>query len=95
MPFVIQCPHPACRKYMLLEDDTRGTIVPCMVCKKPLNVDEVLAPQRPPIREGPPRREVPPSREAHDVRICPQCSSRMRVAPTAARVRCPKCQTVF
>jgi len=82
MPFVIQCPHPACKKFILLEDEARGTTLPCLLCKNPLNVDEVLS-------------QGSAKSESQDVRTCPKCAARMRVATSATRVRCPKCQTVF
>lgn len=39
MPFRVQCPHADCKKFMLLEDDVRGTTVPCLVCTRPIKVD--------------------------------------------------------
>lgn len=83
MPFRLQCPQANCRKFMLLEDEARGTIVDCLVCKQSLNVAEVLA------------ADAPAAKKEQEIRTCPQCSSRMRVAPNAPRVRCPKCRTVF
>lgn len=46
MPFIVQCPDAACRKFMLLEDDQREETVACLVCKKPFDVEhseEVIA----------------------------------------------------
>lgn len=71
MPFRVQCPHGECRKFMLVEDDARGTTIPCLVCEKPIEV------------------------AADNVRVCPHCSARMRVSPTANKVKCPSCQRVF
>ena len=40
MVFAVQCPEPKCRKYMLVEEEDRGKIVLCMVCKTPIRVGE-------------------------------------------------------
>jgi hypothetical protein len=39
MPFIVQCPHAECRKYMLLEDEVRGTTVICLLCSRAIRVD--------------------------------------------------------
>lgn len=83
MPFRIRCPHKDCRKYQLLEDDTRGGSVECLVCKKTIDVDAALA------------EDSAEPKKDQEVRKCPRCGARMRVSSSAARVRCPKCQTVF
>jgi hypothetical protein len=38
MVFAVQCPEPKCRKFMLVEEDDRGKIVPCLICKTPIRV---------------------------------------------------------
>jgi hypothetical protein len=38
MVFAVQCPDPKCRKYMLVEEQDRGTVVPCLICKTPIRV---------------------------------------------------------
>ena len=38
MVFAVQCPEPNCRKYMLVEEDDRGKVVPCLICKTPIRV---------------------------------------------------------
>jgi hypothetical protein len=38
MVFAVQCPEPSCRKYMLVEEEDRGKIVPCLICKTPIRV---------------------------------------------------------
>jgi hypothetical protein len=38
MVFAVQCPEPRCRKYMLVEEQDRGTVVPCLICKTPIRV---------------------------------------------------------
>jgi hypothetical protein len=38
MVFAVQCPEPRCRKYMLVEEHDRGTVVPCLICKTPIRV---------------------------------------------------------
>lgn len=34
MPFIQPCPYADCGKFMLLEDEARGTQVQCLVCKR-------------------------------------------------------------
>lgn len=36
--FAVQCPNPKCRKYMLVEEQDRGGIVPCLLCKTAIRV---------------------------------------------------------
>jgi hypothetical protein len=38
MVVAVQCPEPRCRKYMLVEEEDRGKIVPCLICKTPIRV---------------------------------------------------------
>lgn len=38
MVFAVQCPEPTCRKFMLVEEEDRGKIVPCLICKTPIRV---------------------------------------------------------
>jgi hypothetical protein len=38
MVFAVQCPEPRCRKYMLVEEQDRGTVVACLICKTPIRV---------------------------------------------------------
>lgn len=38
MVFAVQCPEPKCRKFMLVEEDDRGNVVPCLICKTPIRV---------------------------------------------------------
>jgi hypothetical protein len=38
MVFAVQCPEPKCRKYMLVEEHDRGTVVTCLICKTPIRV---------------------------------------------------------
>jgi hypothetical protein len=70
MPFIVQCPHADCRRYMLLEDEVRGTTVNCLLCTKPIRVDtsgshhgppgnKPAAPAAPPPR-NPPAAPPPP-----------------------------------
>ena len=41
MVFAVQCPEPKCRKYMLVEEHDRGTVVPCLICKTPIRVGAI------------------------------------------------------
>jgi hypothetical protein len=36
--FAVQCPNPKCRKFMLVEEQDRNTVVPCLLCKTPIRV---------------------------------------------------------
>jgi hypothetical protein len=38
MVFAVQCPEPKCRKFMLVEEHDRGTVVLCLICKTPIRV---------------------------------------------------------
>jgi hypothetical protein len=38
MVFAVQCPEPKCRKFMLVEEEDRGNVVPCLICKSPIRV---------------------------------------------------------
>jgi len=38
MVFAVQCPEPKCRKYMLVEEEDRGNVVACLICKTPIRV---------------------------------------------------------
>ena len=36
--FAVRCPAPTCRKYMLVEDADRGTVVNCLICKAAIQI---------------------------------------------------------
>ena len=38
MVSAVRCPAATCRKYMLVEDGDRGTVVRCLICKAPIKV---------------------------------------------------------
>jgi hypothetical protein len=38
MVSAVRCPNPKCQKYMLVEPDDRGKVVPCLICKQPIKV---------------------------------------------------------
>jgi hypothetical protein len=38
MVFAVRCPAARCRKYMLVEEADRGRVVPCLVCRQPVQV---------------------------------------------------------
>jgi len=40
MVFAIQCPNAKCRKFMLVEEQERGKIVTCLLCKEPIKVGD-------------------------------------------------------
>lgn len=52
MVFAVRCPNPQCRKYMLVELHDLGKLVPCLVCKQPIQVPAAV-PQAAPLK---PRR---------------------------------------
>jgi hypothetical protein len=99
MTFIVQCPHPDCRKYMLLEDAARGTKVDCLICRKKIEVDSSGSgdrqkapplPQRPPPRPSPSGisretagSETPPPVVRQKIVNCPQCSAPLRLPPEA------------
>jgi hypothetical protein len=36
--FAVQCPSPACKKFMLVEAHQQNQVVPCLICKTPIKV---------------------------------------------------------
>jgi hypothetical protein len=38
MVFAVRCPEPKCRKYMLVEETDQGKVIPCLICKAPIQV---------------------------------------------------------
>lgn len=48
MVFAVQCPNPKCKKYMLVEDHDRNSVVGCLICKTAIRVGS------PPARPGTP-----------------------------------------
>lgn len=101
MPFIAQCPHPACRKFQLLEDALRGAVTHCLLCKQPLRVREgaagpqteaVAAPPvgaAQPIGGAPPIRTAPPVSAAPPIRTAPPVNT--APPPRAGVAHCPKC----
>jgi hypothetical protein len=56
MVFAVQCPNPACRKYMLVEERDRNKVVNCLICKTPIRVGASPAPLPRSSRPTPPPR---------------------------------------
>ena len=95
MPFITQCPHPDCDKFMLMEDEMQGTVVRCLICKRPIEFDppeggmpeddivELEAAEEPPIDSGP----------AFHVGKCPKCGTPLRVPRGQEKqaVQCTEC----
>jgi hypothetical protein len=54
MVFAVQCPNPKCKKYMLVEDHERNSVVACLLCKTSIKVGT------PPPRTS---RPTPPPRK--------------------------------
>ena len=88
MPFITQCPHPDCGKFMLMEEETRGTTVPCLVCKQPIELEPIIldSPEEVPLAQPMPD---PPSR--FRVRDCPKCKRPIKVPHDNQAVNCPDC----
>jgi hypothetical protein len=99
MPFVVQCPHDACHKYMLLEDASRGAKVECLVCSKLIQVESSDSGDRlsATVPRSQPPSPKPPSPKRQQIAQCPKCSSALRLPPShqGQPIRCPKCGNVF
>jgi hypothetical protein len=57
----VRCPNPKCQKYMLVEPDDRGKVVPCLICKQPIKV-----PAPPPV---PTAKLLPPDEAIGDLNL--------------------------
>jgi uncharacterized Zn finger protein (UPF0148 family) len=97
MPFIVHCPHADCRKFMLLEDSTRGGKVECLICKRPIQVEASAraAPQAKAVWSG--GLPAAAARGAtSNVQACPQCQTPLRLpAGNVTEVKCPKCGRAF
>jgi len=51
--FAVQCPNPRCRKFMLVEEHQRNSVVTCLICKTPIRV---ASPPRHSSKPTPPPR---------------------------------------
>ncbi len=40
MVVAVRCPNPNCRKFMLVEAEQQGQVIPCLICKKPIKVPQ-------------------------------------------------------
>jgi hypothetical protein len=52
--FAVQCPNPACGKFMLVEEHDRGKVVQCLICKKMICVGAATPPSVISSRRTPP-----------------------------------------
>jgi LSD1 subclass zinc finger protein len=107
MPFILQCPYPHCKKYMILEDDQRGCRVQCLVCEGWIDQERSgsssAAP--PPVPAPRPASTAAaraaagsgvPVAERQRIIQCPKCKTHLRVPPGEQRaIRCAICQQVF
>ena len=106
MPFIVQCPHADCRKFMLLEDEVRGTTVSCLMCSKSIRVDAsgskggaAPPPQAPPQQQAqtpPPKAAAPTPKAAPPedkvVVTCPNPSCKMPLrVPTTSKGTSLRC----
>ncbi|HVX09611.1 MAG TPA: hypothetical protein VHC22_00280 [Pirellulales bacterium] len=99
MPFIFQCPYADCRKFMLLEDSTRGSAVDCIVCRRPMQVDASSAGSATPATTKSPSWSltVPATSDSsHRIHPCPHCHATLRLsAGKTGDIKCPKCKHVF
>jgi hypothetical protein len=82
MPFIIQCPHAGCGKYMLVEDSDRGSTIKCLVCKKAIKLDPTHAGETPSataVEPGRPRRRC--GRRRQRLRLFPRLPGNRRSRP--------------
>ena len=98
MAFIVQCPHPNCRKYMLLEDHVRGNQVKCLACGSPIQLDPSGSSDRakpPPLKSGASRTSARAKRQA--ITNCPSCNTPLRLPPShqGKSIKCPVCKHVF
>lgn len=109
MPFIVQCPHAECRKFMLLEDSSRGGTAECLLCKKPIKLDgssagepSALAGASAPVSGprpatgGAPAKPAPPKTAPPPQAPQPAAASAPAAPPPAAAgkvVQCPHCKT--
>jgi uncharacterized paraquat-inducible protein A len=102
MVFIVQCPNPNCQAFMLLEDSARGASVPCLRCKKTIQVSSSGSGERSksafvPVRSTESPAEEIPIAPRQKVATCPQCNAPLRLPPAAQKqaIKCPRCQKVF
>lgn len=97
MPFIVQCPHEQCRKYNLLEDDARGKMVECLVCRQQFKVEGPRpAGGQPALQTGTKLGSSPPGAAVQQVVACPHCTAPLRLPPGDSRaMRCGRCGRVF
>ena len=77
MPFITQCPHENCGKFMLMEEDTRGKIVECLVCKEAIELEPVIV-------DVPKDQKATPLEDNNSrfrVGKCPKCKRPIKVPP--------------
>ena len=56
MVFAVQCPNPACRKFMLVEDNDLNRVVQCLLCKTAIKVGMPVGMPPGPPPAPPPRK---------------------------------------
>jgi hypothetical protein len=98
MPFIVQCPHDDCRRFMLLEDHVRGRTVHCVICERQIVLDPSGSddrPKPPPLVK--PSASVLPRAERQRILRCPRCEAPLRLPPSheGKAIRCPACKHVF
>jgi len=94
MPFITQCPHADCKKYLLLEDEVQGTMVSCLCCKRPVSLmTEMVEAELVESGAESSRHTDPPAENRFLVRKCPKCMSPIKIPPERKRqaVSCLQC----
>ena len=79
MPFITQCPHTGCNKFMLMEEDARGRVVECLVCKKPIELEPIVLDAPPESTDG--AQHLPDNAIRFRVGTCPKCHRPIKVPP--------------
>ena len=97
MPFIAQCPHDDCRKFMLLEDDIQGAVIQCLVCKQAIELDgaeEDPADDDDEIVDLQPVGQKQRDTSGFHVRNCPKCGIPLRIpyGQENQAVQCTECE---
>jgi len=100
MPFIVRCINPKCQRFMLLEDEVRGTSVECLLCKTPFKTDSSSGSSG--DGAGPPAlpnnsSSSPVTAKREKVVNCPRCNVTLQIPAihSGKQVRCPKCSHTF
>ena len=100
MPYIAQCPHEDCLKYMLLEDEKDPGTSLCLVCRRvmtvgattPMDEDELLELTPSASLQGKSAKKTPAAPKFL-VKSCPKCGTPLRVKKEDLRnaIQCTDC----